>query len=139
MADPVSELMRLADAYRRAWHGEGDFARAALESYTRQLAGQAEPAAFMYPSDLEQFQRREMHADAFSVSVTNVDTRERTVPLYTRPAIAQAPVLQCPKCGVDRAKAACPRGYSAALTGDCPMVGTAQQVGAPSGAGKEQT
>ena len=33
----------------------------------------------------------------------------------------------CPKCGIDRIKAACPDGYHAALTGHCPMVGTALQ------------
>lgn len=32
----------------------------------------------------------------------------------------------CTKCGVDRTKDVCPKGYSAALTGECPMVGTAQ-------------
>ena len=32
----------------------------------------------------------------------------------------------CPKCGTDRTKQECPKGYTAALTGDCPMVGTAQ-------------
>lgn len=29
----------------------------------------------------------------------------------------------CSKCQTDRTKAACPNGHSAALTGDCPMVG----------------
>lgn len=38
---------------------------------------------------------------------------------------AQAAQLLCPKCGTDRFKAACPQGHSAALTGHCPMVGTA--------------
>ena len=32
----------------------------------------------------------------------------------------------CPKCGIDRAKEACPNGHHAALTGHCPMVGVAQ-------------
>ncbi len=32
----------------------------------------------------------------------------------------------CPKCGIDRAKEACPNGYHAALTGQCPMIGVAQ-------------
>ena len=32
----------------------------------------------------------------------------------------------CPKCGIDRIQAACPKGHSAALTGECPMVVTAQ-------------
>lgn len=32
----------------------------------------------------------------------------------------------CPKCGVDRTKDVCPKGDSAALTGDCPMIATAQ-------------
>ena len=31
----------------------------------------------------------------------------------------------CSKCGTDRTKAECPKGHSAALTGECPMVGTA--------------
>jgi hypothetical protein len=31
----------------------------------------------------------------------------------------------CSKCGTDRTKAACPKGHTAALTGECPMVGTA--------------
>ena len=35
------------------------------------------------------------------------------------------PGWHCNKCGADRAKAACPKGHSAALTGECPMVGTA--------------
>jgi len=32
----------------------------------------------------------------------------------------------CPKCGVDRAREACPKGHTAAITGDCPMTATAQ-------------
>lgn len=32
----------------------------------------------------------------------------------------------CPKCGVDRTKDVCPKGDTAALTGDCPMIATAQ-------------
>jgi hypothetical protein len=32
----------------------------------------------------------------------------------------------CPKCGTDRGKAVCPKGLSAAVTGDCPMHGVAQ-------------
>jgi hypothetical protein len=32
----------------------------------------------------------------------------------------------CPKCGIDRTKEACPKGHTAAITGDCPMTATAQ-------------
>ena len=32
----------------------------------------------------------------------------------------------CAKCGVDRTREACPRGHTAAITGDCPMTATAQ-------------
>jgi len=32
----------------------------------------------------------------------------------------------CSKCGVDRTKAVCPKGHTAALTGECPMSATAQ-------------
>ena len=32
----------------------------------------------------------------------------------------------CPKCGVDRTREACPKGHTAAITGDCPMTATAQ-------------
>ena len=32
----------------------------------------------------------------------------------------------CPKCGTDRTKQECPKGYTAALTGECPMIGEAQ-------------
>ena len=32
----------------------------------------------------------------------------------------------CSKCGIDRTKAACPKGHTAALTGECPMIGVAQ-------------
>jgi len=32
----------------------------------------------------------------------------------------------CPKCGVDRTQEACPKGHTAAITGDCPMTATAQ-------------
>lgn len=46
--------------------------------------------------------------------------------LYAAPqATPPAPGWVCPKCGTDRLKAACPQGHSAALTGQCPMVGTA--------------
>lgn len=38
-------------------------------------------------------------------------------------ALDRAAGWKCPKCGTDRTKAACPKGHSAALTGDCPMVG----------------
>lgn len=40
-----------------------------------------EPAAHMYPSDLEKFQSAETFATAYSVAVGNPD--ERSVPLYT--------------------------------------------------------
>ena len=40
-----------------------------------------EPAAHMYPSDLERFQSSETFATAYSVAVGNPD--ERSVPLYT--------------------------------------------------------
>lgn len=32
----------------------------------------------------------------------------------------------CPKCGIDRTKDICSKGYSAAMTGECPMTATAQ-------------
>jgi hypothetical protein len=31
----------------------------------------------------------------------------------------------CPKCGVDRTKDVCPKGHTAAITGDCPMIAIA--------------
>lgn len=31
----------------------------------------------------------------------------------------------CPKCGVDRTQDVCPKGHTAAVTGDCPMTGIA--------------
>lgn len=31
----------------------------------------------------------------------------------------------CPKCGTDRTKQECPKGYTAALSNECPMIGTA--------------
>ena len=34
----------------------------------------------------------------------------------------------CSKCGVDRTKSVCPKGDTAALTGDCPMIATAHGV-----------
>jgi|APGre2960657404_1045060.scaffolds.fasta_scaffold45699_2 hypothetical protein len=33
----------------------------------------------------------------------------------------------CSKCGVDRTKEACPNGYHAALTGQCPDIGVAYE------------
>jgi len=32
----------------------------------------------------------------------------------------------CSKCGVDRTRDVCPKGHTAAITGDCPMTATAQ-------------
>jgi len=32
----------------------------------------------------------------------------------------------CPKCGIDRTKDVCPKGYTATMTGDCPMTATPQ-------------
>jgi len=32
----------------------------------------------------------------------------------------------CPKCGVDRTRDVCPKGHTAAITGDCPMIAEAQ-------------
>ena len=32
----------------------------------------------------------------------------------------------CPKCGIDRSRDVCPKGHTAAMTGDCPMIATAQ-------------
>ena len=40
--------------------------------------------------------------------------------------IIQLRSLLCPKCGTDRTKSACPRGYGAAVDGSCPMVFKAQ-------------
>ena len=40
--------------------------------------------------------------------------------------VFQARGWVCPKCGIDRAKEACPNGHHAALTGHCPMIGVAQ-------------
>ena len=34
----------------------------------------------------------------------------------------------CSKCGTDRTKAACPNGYYAGVTGECPMVVLAQSA-----------
>lgn len=38
----------------------------------------------------------------------------------------QRPGWICSKCGIDRTKNVCPKGHMAAVTGDCPMIGTAQ-------------
>ena len=38
----------------------------------------------------------------------------------------QQPGWVCPKCGVDRTKDVCPKGHTAAITGECPMIATAQ-------------
>ena len=32
----------------------------------------------------------------------------------------------CPKCGIDRTKDVCPKGHTAAITGECPMTAEAQ-------------
>jgi hypothetical protein len=32
----------------------------------------------------------------------------------------------CPKCGIDRIKEVCPKGHTAAITGECPMTAEAQ-------------
>ena len=42
------------------------------------------------------------------------------------PQSAPTPSWVCAKCSTDRTKAPCPYGHSAALTGQCPMVGVAQ-------------
>lgn len=39
--------------------------------------------------------------------------------------VEETPGWVCPNCGTDRTKAACPKGHTAALTGDCPMHGVA--------------
>jgi len=66
---------------------------------------QAEPVAWIYPSDLEKFQECETFAHVFSIKVGCPD--EESVPLYTHPA---APVPEefdmadeggCPVCGED--------------------------------------
>jgi hypothetical protein len=31
----------------------------------------------------------------------------------------------CPKCGIDRIKDSCPQGHTAAIEGNCPMIGVA--------------
>lgn len=40
--------------------------------------------------------------------------------------VEETPGWACPNCGTDRTKAVCPKGHTAALTGDCPMHGVAQ-------------
>ena len=32
----------------------------------------------------------------------------------------------CPRCGVDRTKNVCPKGYTATIEGKCPMIAVAQ-------------
>ena len=41
---------------------------------------------------------------------------------------APAAGLVCNKCHTDRTKAPCPKGFTAALVGECPMVGVAQSA-----------
>ena len=38
----------------------------------------------------------------------------------------QRPGWVCPQCGVDRTKDVCPKGHTAAITGECPMTASAQ-------------
>ena len=38
----------------------------------------------------------------------------------------QSPGRVCPQCGVDRTKDVCPKGHTAAITGECPMTASAQ-------------
>lgn len=60
---------------------ERDTSPQATELRTLLEARHPEPAAHMYPSDLEKFQSAETFATAYSVAVGNPD--ERSVPLYT--------------------------------------------------------
>jgi hypothetical protein len=53
-----------------------------------------EAVAYMYPSDIDRFKRSETTAECFSVSVTNIDTLERTVPVYMSSVAINAELVE---------------------------------------------
>ena len=62
-----------------------------------------------------------------SVQVRDVISRGQAYDLIKKHfGIEERKGWVCPKCGVDRTREACPRGHTAAITGDCPMTATAQ-------------
>lgn len=70
-----------------------------------------EPAAYMLPSHLDEFQHMEVCHEACSVSFTNVDTGERSVPLFT------AEQMRAANAGVQ--SAATPKPGKVTLTLPC--------------------
>ena len=61
----------------------GNQMRAAIAALQAELeTPELQPSAWMHPSDLANFVGAETHATAWSLEVCNVDTGERTIPLY---------------------------------------------------------
>lgn len=80
-------LKQAAQALRRAQHlyGTNDPQAQEAVAFAAALEAMAEqkPAAHMYPSDLERFQKTETIGHAYSVAV--LCQEERSVPLYAAP------------------------------------------------------
>jgi hypothetical protein len=89
------DIILMADASGLSWYGMGKDREKFLhylEAFANLVAAakpEHEPVAWMYPSDLEKFQRAETFAQAFSIRVGCPD--EVSVPLYTTPPAAQRP------------------------------------------------
>jgi hypothetical protein len=85
---------------------------------------------FIPPDFVEKFAElivRECNSKLDNIGVIDRDSRTIAMKVISEHFGVEEPRgWVCPKCGIDRTKEACPKGYNAALTGQCPMVGVAQ-------------
>ena len=72
-------------------------------------------------------QGRDMILEHFGIDPKAITTfmLDRKIAWCKKQLAEQKPGWVCSKCGVDRIRDVCPKGHTAALSGECPMTGVA--------------
>ena len=93
MSKEIEALIAELESLEKECSGMGRYALPAriksAVAALRQQQGRGEPAAHMFPSDIEKFKTEETFAQAFSVEVGRPG--EMTIPLFTHPPAAREP------------------------------------------------
>ena len=96
-----------------------------MNARIQELEDQALEHPDLYSYDKERF--LEIFAELIIRECANQVSREsEALSILEHFGVEESQGWVCPKCGMDRTKAACPKGHTAALTGECPMYGVAQ-------------